>query len=123
MKNLHLVLVLFSIASMFTSFGVYDVDAAKDDNNGKNGCDKSNGNSKACEKNKNSDVSSSGGGGTALCDVLADPTGDCDGDTIINSDDLCPDDPVGTGGQTPTNWDGDSAGNGIDNFDCDPTRT
>jgi len=40
MKNLHLILVLFSIASMFTSFGVYDVDATKDDNNGKSmGCD------------------------------------------------------------------------------------
>ena len=34
MKNLHLLLVLFSIASMFTSFGVYDVDAAHDNKNG-----------------------------------------------------------------------------------------
>ena len=41
MKSLHLILVLFSIASMFTSFGVYDVDATKEDNNGKSwGCEK-----------------------------------------------------------------------------------
>ena len=39
MKSLHLILVLFSIASMFTSFGVYDVDATKENNNGKSmGC-------------------------------------------------------------------------------------
>jgi len=30
-----MILVLFSIASMFTSFGVYDVDASNVDNNGK----------------------------------------------------------------------------------------
>ena len=120
MKNLHLILVLFSIASMFTSFGVYDVDATKDDNNGKNGCDKSNGNSKACEKNKNSDVSS---GGTGLCDVLADPTGDCDGDGLTNSEDYCPDVSIGTNKQRATDWDGDTISNGVDADPCDPTVT
>jgi len=41
MKSLHLILVLFSIASMFTSFGVYDVDATHNDNGkqNSNGCD------------------------------------------------------------------------------------
>jgi len=38
MKSLHLILVLFSIASMFTSFGVYDVDAAHNGNGKSMGC-------------------------------------------------------------------------------------
>jgi len=38
MKNLHLILVLFSIASMFTSFGVYDVDATHNGNGKSMGC-------------------------------------------------------------------------------------
>ena len=51
MKNLHLVLVLFSIASMFTSFGVYDVDATKNNNGYGKGCENANDNSKVKEKN------------------------------------------------------------------------
>ena len=79
MKNLHLVLVLFSIASMFTSFGVYDVDAIKDDNNGYGkGCENANDNSKVKEKNPHCNV-------TPSCD-LTDLSADCDGDGLTNGE-------------------------------------
>jgi len=78
MKNLHLVLVLFSIASMFTSFGVYDVDATKYESNGKaKGCD--NDNEKVKEKNPNCD---NGGSDPPTC---VGPTGDCDGDGLSDA--------------------------------------
>ena len=85
MKNLHLVLVLFSIVSMFTSFGVYDVDATKYDNNGNaKGC--YNGNEKVKEKNPHCD-----NGGSAPPTACGSDPNDCDGDGIPNSEDACPD--------------------------------
>jgi len=86
MKSLHLVLVLFSIASMVTSFGVYDVDAAKYENNGNaNGCD--NGNEKVKEKNPHC-----GNNGTPPtgCGSIPD---DCDGDGLTDAfeDMMCAD--------------------------------
>ena len=86
MKNLHLVLVLFSIASMFTSFGVYDVDATKDDNNGSNGCDNSKGKgndkAQACERNPNANSN-----GDCL-DPEAGTPDDCDGDGLSNDQEI-----------------------------------
>jgi hypothetical protein len=118
MKSLHLILVLFSIASMFTSFGVYDVDATKDDNNGKaKGCDNANDNSKVKEKNPNCDFAEPP---PEPCDVSADPTGDCDGDGLDNTEDFCPDNSIGTNTQMPTDHDGDGVGNSIDIDPCDP---
>ena len=83
MKNLHLVLVLFSIASMFTSFGVYDVDAAHDNKNGKaksNGCDKEN-NPNQAKNNPHCNETS-----TTSC---PDPKLDSDQDGIPDCQDKC----------------------------------
>jgi len=81
MKNLHLILVLFSIASMFTSFGVYDVDATKDENNGNaNGCE--NGNGKVKEKNPHCNETSSS-------ESCSNPTLDDDLDGIPDCEDYC----------------------------------
>ena len=116
MKNLHLILVLFSIASMFTSFGVYDVDATKDDNNGKaNGCE--NGNGKVKEKNPHCEDN----GPAPSTECGSDPD-DCDGDGMPNSEDWCPEISIGDNKQKDSDWDGDGSGNGIDDFPCDPTR-
>lgn len=76
MKNLHLVLVLFSIASMFTSFGVYDVDATKSNGNAY-GCEK--GNEKVKEKNPNCDNDDP----DPSTECGSDPN-DCDGDGVSN---------------------------------------
>ena len=87
MKNLHLVLVLFSIASMFTSFGVYDVDATKDENNGKaKGC--YNDNEKVKEKNPHCD--NNGTAPPSACGSIPD---DCDGDGLSDAfeDTICTD--------------------------------
>ena len=87
MKNLHLILVLFSIASMFTSFGVYDVDATKYKNNGNaNGCD--NGNEKVKEKNPHCD--NNGSVSPTACGSIPD---DCDGDGLTDAfeDKMCAD--------------------------------
>jgi len=111
MKNLHLVLVLFSIASMFTSFGVYDVDATKSDNNGyAYGCEK--GNEKVKEKNPKCNATSSS------CDTTIDM--DCDG--IPDATDICFDIAVGPLGQLPDDWDGDGVLNDDDGFICDPIK-
>ena len=64
MKSLHLILILFSIASMFTSFGVYDVDATHNGNGKSIGCMKG-----VATNNPHCD----GGGGTSstqftICD-------------------------------------------------------
>ena len=77
MKSLHLILVLFSIASMFTSFGVYDVDATHNGNGKSMGC--SNGEAKNnphCDATSQSSQSS-----TEL---------DSDSDGIPDSEDACP---------------------------------
>ena len=76
MKSLHLILILFSIASMFTSFGVYDVDAAHDGNGKSMGCQ--NGEAK----------------NNPHCDVTSSPADlDSDNDGIPDSEDACPNDP------------------------------
>ena len=81
MKSLHLILVLFSIASMFTSFGVYDVDATKEDKNGNaNGCE--NGNGKVKEKNPHCNE-------TPSSESCSNPTLDADKDGIPDCEDLC----------------------------------
>ena len=76
MKSLHLILVLFAIASMFTSFGVYDVDATHNGNGKAMGC--SNGEAK----------------NNPHCDVTSQPSTelDSDGDGIPDSEDPCPND-------------------------------
>jgi len=73
-KALQYGLVLFTIGVLLT-IGFSDVSAAKNDNNGNNGCEKSNPNSKACEKNPNK-------GSTT--------PPDSDGDGVPDSEDLCP---------------------------------
>jgi len=90
MKNLHLILVLFSIASMFTSFGVYDVDAAHDNKNGKansNGCDKDNNPNQA--KNNPHCYETSPPDPEPDPPTCVGPPGDCDGDGIPDSEDAC----------------------------------
>ena len=113
MKSLHLILVLFSIASMFTSFGVYDVDATKSNGNAY-GCEK--GNEKVKEKNPNCDNN----GPAPSTECGSDPN-DCDGDGLPNSEDFCPKISIGTNEQKATDWDGDAVGNGLDAVPCDPT--
>jgi len=77
MKSLHLILVLFSIASMFTSFGVYDVDATKENNNGKSmGCEKAN--------PTNNPHCNSGGGSTTTQFTACD----LDGNSLIDDVEL-----------------------------------
>ena len=115
MRNLHLVLVLFSIASMFTSFGVYDVDATKSDGNAY-GCEK--GNEKVKEKNPNCVDDDP----TPPAETCGNDPNDCDGDGIPNSDDFCKWVSIGDNTQKDTDWDGDGRGNGRDDFPCDPTR-
>jgi len=78
MKSLHLILVLFSIASMFTSFGVYDVDATKEDNNGK---------SMGCEKANPKNNPHCNGSSPSSCD---DPELNSDRDSIPDCEDVCP---------------------------------
>ena len=89
MKSLHLILILFSIASMFTSFGVYDVDAAHDDktkNAKSNGCDNGTAkNNPHCNETSPPDPEPD----PTTC---VGPTGDCDGDGIPDSEDVCPND-------------------------------
>ena len=110
MKYLYIVLVLFSIASMFTSFGVNDVDATKDDNNGKSkGCYDGNGNVK---NNPHCDAIPSS------CDTTTDV--DCDG--IPNATDICFDIAVGPLGQSFEDFDGDGVLNDDDQFVCDPDK-
>jgi len=75
MKSLHLILVLFSIASMFTSFGVYDVDAVHNGNGKSMGCEKAN-----PTNNPHCNVTSS----------CADPDLDTDRDRIPDCEDACP---------------------------------
>jgi len=102
MKNLHLVLVLFSIASMFTSFGVYDVDATKYENNGNtNGCD--NGNEKVKEKNPHCN-----NGGTAPPTECGDDPLDCDSDGVSNNMEVSSGcmDPFNPDTDGDTFWDG-----------------
>ena len=53
----------------------------------------------------------------SLCDVDADPEGDCDGDTILNKDDVCPDNPDTTANQKDTDCDGDGISNFIEDGD------
>jgi len=90
MKSLHLILVLFSIASMFTSFGVYDVDAAHDNKNGNansKGCDNGTAkNNPHCYETSPPDPEPDPDPDPPTCDG---PPGDCDGDKIPDSEDYC----------------------------------
>ena len=75
MKSLHLILVLFSIASMFTSFGVYDVDATHNGNGKSMGCEKANPtNNPHCNETS----------------PPPNPESDADGDGIPDFEDACP---------------------------------
>ena len=107
MKNLHLVLVLFSIASMFTSFGVYDVDATKEDNKGK---------SMSCYNNGNAKNNPHCNATPSSCDTSTDA--DCDG--IPDVEDWCPGNDIGSGTQTAEDWDGDGIPNDSDSNVCVP---
>jgi len=108
MKSLHLILVLFSIASMFTSFGVYDVDATHNDNGtaNSNGCDKNNNPNQA--KNNPHCYNDDPAPPTACPNGGSDPN-DCDGDGIPNSEDPCP-----YGGSDPNDCDRDGIPNSED---------
>ena len=88
MKSLHLILVLFSIASMFTSFGVYDVDAEHNDNGEakSNGCDKAN-NPNQAKNNPHCYETSPTDPDPSTCEFGLP---DCDGDGIPDSEDACP---------------------------------
>ena len=81
MKSLHLILVLFSIASMFTSFGVYDVDATHNGNGKSMGCVKGTAtNNPHCGNDEPAPSS----------EECGDVPDDCDGDGIPDSKDACP---------------------------------
>jgi len=82
MKSLHMILVLFSIASMFTSFGVYDVDAEHNGNGKSMGCHNGEAkNNPHCYETSPPDPDPS------TCE-FGPP--DCDGDGIPDSEDACP---------------------------------
>jgi len=85
----------------------------------KGGQGKSQGTPASCDKDtkknpsKNPNCVDSGDG---PCDVGADPEGDCDGDTILNKDDVCPDNHTDTVGQTDEDCDGDGLSNFFEEF-------
>lgn len=70
--NKVIIPVIASILILGTIGIPYDVFADRDSNNGNNGCEKSNPNSKACEKNPNADV------GFTDCDLNSDGVLDAD---------------------------------------------
>ena len=72
--NKALVISAISLIAVMMVVGVVSPAMAKEGNNGSNGCEKSNPNSKACEKN---------------------PNADSDGDGVPNRIDQCPDTPEG----------------------------
>ena len=99
---------LFVLTLPTDSFAVSEKGAEK----GKaKGCEKDNPNQ--AKNNPHCDV-------TPPCDVNA--PGDCDNDSIPNSEDACPLTPVGDLGQSVHDWDGDNVANEIDSDPCDPFR-
>ncbi|AFS83764.1 hypothetical protein NSED_09890 [Candidatus Nitrosopumilus sediminis] len=94
--------IVFTLTGLLMTTSMSDSFAVKGKNNGSNGCENANPNSRVCEKNPNSS-----------CDVTVS-TEDCDGDGLTNSEDLCPFNPVGTLGQTDNDCDGDGLTNSFE---------